>query len=467
MILPLPAEELERVQERVAAGAGLSRTEFLDRLISRCLERHPVVQVNLEARAAEAAEADAPEEDEEQPVARLEELGGLAAAAEWVGAELAEARATPWFELARRVAEHREDAAFQELIGLLDSELRLRGLLYRHGLDPEQEAPGLWGRIWEAIPKWDGRDFRAYVARIVRNHCLDEIARKKRSPLTIEDNEPRERRPIGQTAARVVTKEALGVVDEALAEMESTGRIKPIDFVIFGLVCQGRQVADLQVAFAGPALPAVAKALQAIGPKNGRCGAGEVVAIGLLLDGLRAEEVAAVTSRPLSGLTAAAAALAGLEGEDLELARSAAREGMSVAELQRAVRLTANALNLILNRIRLKLWMALCDRAYEALRRRGAVDAVDLQIVQHRCTLPTYAGCRMYKDRTCKREAPLAEIARLGGLDLTPRALSSRLDDLREKLVEEGLGRAFPDYNACLNERKPDRPAKGRKSEDR
>ena len=374
----------------------------------------------------------------------------------WASAELQEAKASPWFEMARKVAELRDSQAFEELMRTLDSELRLRGLLYRHGLDPELETPGLWGRIWEAIPKWDGRDFRAYVARIVRNHCLDEIARKKRAPSSIEDNEPRERRAIGQTAQRVTTREALGVVDEVLEELEASGRIKPTDFVIFGLVCQGRQVADVQAAFAGPALPALTRALEQLEARGGKCGPGEVVALGLLLDGLSAAEVAAVTGRAERGLVGAARALSGLtDEEDLALARSAARDGMTVAELQRAVRLTANALNLILNRIRLKLWMALVDRAYEVLRRRGRIDEVELRIVQHRCTMPTYAGCRMYKDRTCKREAPLEEIARLGGLDLTPRALGRRMEELREKLVEDGLARSFPDYNACMVERKP------------
>ena len=449
---PLPDDQLERVQEAVSARLELPRTEFVDRLIFRCLERHPGVLACEEELREAASAADEPPPLPEH-LTSLEALGGLAEVAGWVGDELSEAKASMWFDPARRVAETRDSAAFEQLMGSLDSELRLRGLLYRHGLDPELEQPALWGRIWEAIPKWDGRDFRAYVARIVRNHCLDEIARKKRAPASIEDNEPRERRPVGHTAQRVATREALGLVDEVLEEMEASGRIKPTDFVIFGLVCQGRQVADLQEAFAGPALPAVSRALEALG--RAKFGPGEVVAVGLLLDGLSGAEVAAITGRPQAGLDAAARALRGLADEDLELARSAAREGMSAAELTRAVRLTANALNLILNRIRLKLWMALVDRAYEALRRRGRIDDVELRIVQHRCTMPTHAGCRMYKDRTCKREAPLEEIARLGGLELSARALDRRMEELREKLVEEGFGRGFPDYNACLNERKP------------
>ena len=85
-----------------------------------------------------------------------------------------------------------------------------------------------------------------------------------------------------------------------------------------------------------------------------------------------------------------------------------------------------------------------------------AVDAVDLAIVQHRCTAEVGAWCRMYKDRTCKRERTPEEIARRAGLDLSPEQAARRVDGLREKILD-GLGRAFPDYNSCLNERKPDR----------
>ena len=51
----------------------------------------------------------------------------------------------------------------------------MKGLLYRRGLDPEREYPALWSKIWEALPKWDGRDFRAYIAQLVRNYCLDDL----------------------------------------------------------------------------------------------------------------------------------------------------------------------------------------------------------------------------------------------------------------------------------------------------
>ena len=55
---PLREDELERVQEAVAANLGLPRTEFVDRLCSRCLERHPAVLAWEEAQ---------PELEEGQP----------------------------------------------------------------------------------------------------------------------------------------------------------------------------------------------------------------------------------------------------------------------------------------------------------------------------------------------------------------------------------------------------------------
>ena len=84
------------------------------------------------------------------------------------------------------------------------------------------------------------------------------------------------------------------------------------------------------------------------------------------------------------------------------------------------------------------------------------MDEVDLAIVQHRCSVEAGVWCRMYKDRTCKRERTPEEIGRRAGLSLSKEQMSSRVAEFREKILD-GLGRAFPDYNSCLNERKPDR----------
>ena len=61
----------------------------------------------------------------------------------------------------------------------------------------------------------------------------------------------------------------------------------------------------------------------------------------------------------------------------------------------------------------------------------------------------------MYKDLTCKRGADPVDLARKAGLDLDAAAVTRRMQDLRAKVIEQGLGLVFPDYNACLIERKP------------
>src|SRR5690606_7686949 len=127
------------------------------------------------------------EDEAEGPLeVELEQLaGGAEAAVAFVRDELVRAAAAPYFTLVQQVAVSGDEQAIQQLMTLHDRHLKLKGILYRHGMTPELEFPALWGKVWESIPKWDGRDFRAYVARIVRNHCLDDIARKKRSPGTI------------------------------------------------------------------------------------------------------------------------------------------------------------------------------------------------------------------------------------------------------------------------------------------
>ena len=263
--------------------------------------------------------------------------------------------------------------------------------MYRHGLDPDAEYPGLWGRVWEAIPKWDGRDFKAYVARIVRNHCLDEIGRKKKSPSSIDDD-PRDPRPRVNSGTVAVSRDAMAFVLGVLDELEASGRIKAVDGVIFTLISEGRAVADILEAFHGsPVVLRVATCLELLGAPGGRARAEHAVLLRLLADGLSADDVARVTGRPLGEVATVASALGSLDddpqSDDRLLARACSREGISITDLRRARGLNANALNLIINRIRLKVWMGVVDKAYEALRRRGSIDEVDLQIVQHRCSL--------------------------------------------------------------------------------
>lgn len=457
----LSEAEAERLREAVLARleadrSSLRPSEFLDNLIDKTIGRYPPL-LNAAEPTPDGPSPAEPAEPEGLALADLE--GGLPAAVAFCVRELLGAAASPYFALVEQVAVSGDDQAVTQLMGMLDRALKLRGILFRYRMDPDDEYPAIWGKVWEAIPKWDGRDFRAYVARIVRNHCLDEIARRKRRPGSMEE-EPRDPRPRGQTADRASARDAMSFVLAVLDELEASGRIKALDGVIFSLISHGRAVADIVEGFRTSGVPArLGAAVELCG---GTLGSKDAFVLQQLLGGLTPDEVAGLTGRDEADVSAVATALLGAEHEPLAeedalVAKAFAREGIASGDLDRAQRLTTNAVNLCINRIRLKVWMALVDRAYEALRRRGAIDAVDLAIVQHRCTHAPHAGCRMYKDRTCKREASTADIARRGGLDLSPDAVGRRMDDLREKLIEQGLGLVFPDYNACLIERKPER----------
>ncbi|MGE0712673.1 MAG: RNA polymerase sigma factor [Planctomycetota bacterium] len=443
----LSDEALARLSEGVAGRlselpAAVAGGDFLDNLLARIVRRYPAVR-NLE------------DEELAPGSAALSDLeGGAQGAIEFVLRELVVAVDNPYFPLVQEVALNRSDRAVEQLMAMLERNLRVRGILYRHGLDPDRDYPAVWGKIWESIPKWDGRDFRAYVARILRNACLDEISRKKKRPASIDDTDPRDPRPPVQTGAVVAARDALQFLMAVLDELEASGRIKALDGVIFGLISQGRSVADIVGSLRLSGVPArFAAAIDALG---GVTGAEESVILRFLLDGLTSEEIASLTGRAEAEVERAAAALGRLDDpEELLLARELSREGLSVKDLERAERLTTNAINLCINRIRLKVWMAIVDRAYESLRRRGDVTEVELAIVAHRCEHAPRAGCRMYKDSTCKREVDPSRIARKAGLDLDGPALARHMAELRRKVVEEGLGMNFPDYNACLIERKP------------
>jgi DNA-directed RNA polymerase specialized sigma24 family protein len=451
-----PEADLEALAAAVVPRLNLPRGPFLDTLVQRALRRWPPVQ--------EIEDPVAPEGSDEPPppptLVPLDSLpGGPAAAAEFVTAQLQTAMApneeADLFPMVYAVAVHQDGQAFEKLMGTLDSLIRLKGILYRHGLDPDQEYPGLWGRIWEAIPKWDGRDFRAYIARIVRNHCLDEIARKKKAPRVIED-EPKDARPNVRAASTAASNDAMSFVMDVLGELESSGKIKALDHAILEMTREGRAVADILEGFnTGPVPDRLVACLELLGAPNGRARDQDAAIVQLLAKGVDARRIAALSGRKVGELAGAAAALGDLDEDHVLLLRCLARPGISTTDLKRAKGLNANALNLVLNRIRLKLWMAVCERAFESLERRGRLDAVDRAIQEHRCTYQNPGGCRMYKDRECKREAAPEEIARKGGLDLAAAAVGRRMDELRRKVVEEGLGMAFPDYNACMTERKP------------
>tara|TARA_R110002072_G_scaffold51464_2_gene138153 strand:- start:309 stop:1661 length:1353 start_codon:yes stop_codon:yes gene_type:complete len=443
----LSEEALAQLCEAVRAHMPTETPEiaigdFSDNLVVRIMRRYPP-QKDLE--------------DEETPrdSCALEAMeGGAADAQAFVIKMLKAAVESPYFLLVQEVALSNTDSALEKLMKLLESNIRVRGILYRHGLDPDRDYPAVWGKIWESIPKWDGRDFRAYVARIIRNACLDEIARKKRAPNSIDDSDPRDSRPPVQTAAVAAARDALSFLMAVLDEMEASGRIKALDGVIFGLISKGRMVADIVAAFRLSGVPArFSAAVEALG---GRTDATGSAILKFLLDGLQPDEVSLLTGTPVTQVRKIARALGRFEDDEERLiAGELAREGLSVKDLERAQRLTTNAINLCINRIRLKVWMAICDRAYDTLRRRSDIDDLELAIVANRCQHAPSSGCRMYKDSACKREIDPADIARKAGLDIDGATLGRRMADLRLKVVEEGLGMNFPDYNACLIERKP------------
>lgn len=416
--------------------------DFSDNLVVRIMRRYPP-QKDLEG-----------DETPRESCALEDMEGGQGDAEAFVMKQLRGAVESPYFLLVQEVALNNTDEALEKLMKLLESNIRVRGILYRHGLDPDRDYPAVWGKIWESIPKWDGRDFRAYVARIIRNACLDEIARKKRAPNSIDDSDPRDSRPPVQTAAVAAARDALSFLMAVLDEMEASGRIKALDGVIFGLISKGRMVADIVAAFRLSGVPArFSEAIAALGGRTDETGS---AILKFLLDGLQPDEVALLTGTELPRVRKIARALGRFEDdEDRLIAGELAREGLSVKDLERAQRLTTNAINLCINRIRLKVWMAICDRAYDTLRRRSDIDDLELGIVAHRCEHAPSSGCRMYKNSTCKREADPSDIARKAGLDTDGVTLARRMADLRLKVVEEGLGMNFPDYNACLIERKP------------
>jgi DNA-directed RNA polymerase specialized sigma24 family protein len=431
-----------------ARGAKSRKSDFFDSLALRTAKR---ASATPESEAKDA-EAEA-EEALPVPLSKPE----LEQAAELAVDELIVVRLGEFFSLIEKVVLERDDDSFQEILKKLESKLKVRGLLYRRGLDPEREYPALWSKIWEALPKWDGRDFRAYVAQLVRNYCLDDLKRRKKAPgeITVEVGDVR---PVFKTEIKASTRDALDHVLLVIEDLERAGDLAPLDGVIFALLTSGRAVQDISEAFSGDTHHAFAKAVAALAGKKKLDGRG-ALALKYLLDGLQPDEVAALSGLEKKALGQAAAQLVALAeaSEDVRLlVRALCREGVSAQDVEKLESLTPNAINLRINRARLKVWMALCDRSHDLLRRRGAIDEVDLAIVQHRCSVESGVWCRMYKDRTCKRERTPDEIGKRAGLSLTSDQMSQRVEEFREKILD-GLGRAFPDYNSCLNERKPDR----------
>lgn len=433
-------------------GAKSKKSDFFDSLALRTAWRASATPEREAAEAAaDAAEGDEPVVPESLSKQRLDEIAELGVD------ELVVVRLGEFFTLIEKVVLERDDASFQEILKKLESKLKVRGLLYRRGLDPEREYPALWSKIWEALPKWDGRDFRAYVAQLVRNYCLDDLKRRKKAPgeITIEVGDSR---PVFKTETKASTKDALDHVLLVIEGLERDGDLAPLDGVIFALLTSGRAVQDISEAFSSKEHLGFAKAISALAGKKKIDGRG-ALALKYLLDGLSPDEVAVLSGLDRAKLAQAASGLASIAeaSEDARLlVRALCREGVAAQDVEKLDALTPNAINLRINRARLKVWMALCDRSHDVLRRRGTIDEVDLAIVQHRCSVDSGVWCRMYKDRTCKRERTPDEIGKRAGLALSSEQMSRRVEEFREKIID-GLGRAYPDYNSCLNERKPDR----------
>ncbi len=436
---------LERIYKGLAErGTEARKSDFFDSLALRTALRS--------AQGPEPAEAPA----EELPPEDLEKAR-LAEIAEAATDELVLIRLGEFFSIIEKVVLERDDASFQEILKRIESKLKVRGLLYRRGLDPEREYPALWGKIWEALPKWDGRDFRAYVAQLIRNYCLDDLKRRKKAPgeITVEVGDTR---PVFKTEATAGTRDSLDHVLLVIEELEREGDLAPLDGVIFGLLTAGRAVQDISEAFASKERHAFAKAVTTLAGKK-KLDARQALALRYLQDGLEAEEVSVLSGIDTKKLEKVEKELepVGEGTEDVRiLVKALAREGIAAQDVEKLESLTANAINLRINRARLKVWMALCDRSHDVLRRRADLDEVDQAIVQHRCAVEAGVWCRMYKDRTCKKERTPKEIASRAGLSLSEDQMSRRVEEFREKILD-GLGRAFPDYNSCLNERKPDR----------
>ncbi len=445
----LTERDEKRLLERIyagleARGAKARKSEFFDSLALRTASR-----ASSSPGEEESEEADAPPE----PLA----AHVLESTAELAVDDLVVVRLGEYFTLIERVVLDRDDASFQEILKKLETKLKIRGLLYRRGVDPEREYPALWAKIWEALPKWDGRDFRAYIAQLVRNYCLDDMKRRKKAPVELAP-EVRDARPDFSTEHQASTHDALDHILLVIEELERAGDLAPLDGVIFALLTSGRAVQDISEAFAGEGHAGFPRAIAALAEKK-KLDSRQALALRYLLDGLEPSEVALLSRLDAKKLEKAAKHLESLlsSPEDAQLlVRSLCREGVSASDVEKLEKLTPNAINLRINRARLKIWMALCDRSYEVLRRREAVDEIDQAIVQHRCDLETGAWCRMYKDRTCKRERAPDAIARAAGLSISKEQMSRRMDEFREKILD-GLGRAYPDYNSCMNERKPDR----------
>jgi hypothetical protein len=429
----------------VDRGENVTESPWLAQLIVKVSRRSPRHVEDIKIRLAFEEAGDEP------PDWSPRDDGWYSNVCDWTIDEMIAVRTKEDFIAIEKVVVLKNEDSFNDIIDRLNRQLKIKGMLYNRGVNPEEEYPKLLSKIWEAMSKWDGRDFTAYIARTIKNYCIDQLKARKKAfsemPDTVADV-----RPASRTQDQAEAKDALGHILDSIADLEDKGVIGPLDGAVFSLVLAGRGVTQLvQQLNEGTTVTAVTRAFEALGVKKKISSSGALT-LRYLIQGLKPKEVASLCDHSKSELETAAQALA--KEKDIKLATALCRGGLSMNELGRATKITTNAINLRVNRLRLKIWQNLCDRAYDVLRKRANnLTTIDKAIVQHRCDAQNNPPCKMYKDRSCKREASLETIISRAGLSLTPDQLEDHMSSLRDKIIDD-LGRIFPDYNACLFERK-------------
>lgn len=440
------AELLRRITTGlIERGEDITESDWLSQLIVKVSRRSPRHLEDVKVRDAFK------EMGEELPDWSPRDEDWYQKVCDWTIDEMTAIRTKEDFIAIEEVVVRKNESSFNDIIERLNRQLKIKGMLYNRGVNPEEEYPKLLSKIWEAMSKWDGRDFTAYIARTIKNYCIDQLKARKKAfsemPETVADA-----RPAARTRDQAEAKDALDHILSAIQSLEDKGTVGPLDGAIFSLILKGRGVTELvEQMVNGSTVDAVEAAFKALAVKK-KITTSEALALRYLLEGLSPSEVSILSQLPQNKLKPAAEALKKVD--DLPLATALCRSTLSFTELGRAKKISANAINLRVNRLRLKVWQALCDRAYEALKSRQAgVSAIDKAIVQYRCEAQNNPPCKMYKDRSCKREASLETIISKAGLSITPEQLEDHMGKLRDTILDD-LGRVFPDYNACLFERK-------------
>jgi len=439
-------ELIERVYRGLEErGENAARNDWFDSFLVRVAKRTPrLVAERLARREAREQRVELPEWAPRDPAWYQDVV-------EWALDELVLVRLGEDFKRVEKVTVHGDNDAFSDMAEQLTSQLKIKGMLYNRGVRPEEEYPRVLTKIWEASFKWDGRDFRAYISRTVKNYCIDVLKARRKAMSEIPDGLP-DHRPGARTRDKSENRDAIGYVLQVLEALEEDGTLGPLDCAIFSLILSGRGVTELVEQLKGGSVVAsLTGAASALTKK--RLSVAQAAALRYLMAGLSVAEAAGLTALPEESLNDAAAQLGGCQG-DLPLAQALCRARLSLADLKRAAGMTTNAVNLRVNRLRLKIWMALLNRSFDQLKRRGAIGEVDEAIIRHRCTVQNAPLCRMYKNESCKRERGLNELLAASELQMSGEALAKRMESLRDTILDD-LGRILPDYNSCLHERKP------------